>query len=148
MNEEQEFALALELSRQAERERANALLLAQEEDIDRAVKQSLIDAALRSGPSGSRPSTLDNENVPSSSSSIPRDVQPRSPKPLSRNVTALPVDVQLKQDEELARRLEAEYDSERPSPSSETNQRADPNPSEGPPLPRYPDIVDREPGTR
>jgi hypothetical protein len=139
MNEEQELALALELSAQAERERANALRLAQEQDMDRAVKQSLIDSAPRPGPSGSRPgpSTVRNENVPSSST-IPRDVHPRSQKPVSRNVTLSPVDVQLKEDEKLARFLAAKYDSERPK-SQETTQRVDPKPS-GPPLYRYADM--------
>lgn len=150
INEEQEFELALELSAQIERERANALRLAQDEDLARAVEQSLIDSAPRPGPSGPRPgaSTLDDENVASSSSKIPRDAHPRSQKPVSRNVTLLPVDVQLKEDEELARRLEAEYDSARSTPSLETNQRGDPKPSEGPPPPRYADIVGKETGAR
>ncbi|KAF8505673.1 hypothetical protein F5888DRAFT_459997 [Russula emetica] len=146
INEEQELELALKLSAQTERERANALLLAQDEDLARALEQSLVDSAPRAGPSGSRPGPLtpDNESVPSSSSTILRDAHPRSQKPVSRNVSLLPVHVQLKEDEELARRLEAEYDSERPAPSPETNQRVDPTPSETPPLPRYADIVGKE----
>jgi hypothetical protein len=150
MNEEQELALALKVSAQTERERASALRLAQDEDFARALEQSLIDSAPRPGPSGSRPGplTLDNEIVASSSSTIPRDAHPRSEKPVSRNTTLLPVDVQLKEDEELARRLEAEYDSTRPTPSQETNQRVDPRPPEGPPLPRYADVVGRETGAR
>jgi hypothetical protein len=150
INEEQELELALELSARTERERTNALLLAQDEDLARALEQSLIDSAARPGPSGSRPgpSTLDNANVVSSSSTIPRDAHPRSQKAVSRSVTLLPVDVQLKEDEELARRLEAEYDSARPTPSPETNQRAGPKPSEGPPLPRYADVVGKETGAR
>lgn len=150
INEEQELELALELSAQTERERTNALFLAQDEDLARALEQSLIDSAPRPGPSGSRPSpsTLDNANVASPSSTIPRDAHPRSQKAVSRNVTLLPVDVQLKEDEELARRLEAEYDSARPTPSPEANQRVDPRPSEGPPLPRYADIVGKETGAR
>ena len=150
INEEQELELALELSAQTERERANALLLAQDEDLARALEQSLIDSAPRPGPSGSRPgpSTLDNENVASSSSTIPRDAHPRSQKPVSRNVGRRPVDVQLKEDEELARRLEAEYDSTRRTPPPETNQRVDPRPPEVSPLPRYADIVGKETGAR
>jgi hypothetical protein len=151
MNEEQELELALELSARIERERANALRLAQDEDLARAVEQSLIDSAPRPGPSKSRPgpSTLDNESASSSSSSaVPRDAHPRSQKPVSRNVTLSRVDVQLKEDEELARKLEAEYDTARPTPSPETNQRVDPKPSESPPLPRYADIVGKETGAR
>jgi hypothetical protein len=151
MNEEQELELALELSAQIERERANALRLSQDEDLARAVEQSLIDSAPRPEPSGSRPgpSTLDDENVASSSSTIPRDTHTRSQEPVSRNVTLLSVDVQLKEDEELARRLEAEYDSARPTPSPERNQRVDPpKPSESPPLPRYADVVGKETGAR
>lgn len=156
MDEEEEFKLALELSKQTERERANALLLAQDEDLARALEQSLIDSASRPErpePSGSRPgpSTLDNENVASSSSTIPQDTHPRSEKPVSRNVTLLSVDgllkSQLKEDEDLARRLETEYDSELPTPTSETNQGVDHKPSEGPTLPRYADIVGKETGT-
>ena len=151
INEEQELALALELSKQAERERADALRRAQEEDIDQAVKRSLIDSATRPGPSGSRPgpSTLDNDNVPSSSSMIPRDTHPRSPKPVSRTVTlSAVVEEQLKKDAELARQLKAKFDSEHPTPAQETNQRVDPQPPEGPPLPSYDDIVGRATGTR
>jgi hypothetical protein len=145
--------LALRLSAQTERERANALRVAQEEDLARALEQSLIESAPRPGPSGSRPrpgpSTLDNESVASSSSTIPRDAHPRSQKSVSRNVALRPVDVQLKEDEELARRLEAEYDSGRPTPSSpQTNQRVESKPSEGLPLPRYADIVGKETGAR
>ena len=152
MNEEEELELALKLSAQAERERAK-VLLSQDEDLARALEQSeqVFNSAPRPGPSGSRPgpSTLDNGNMPSSSSMITRDAHPRNEMPVSRNVTILPVDVQLKEDEELARRLEAEYDNERPAPTPETNQRVDPNPSEGPPpLPRYADIVGRETGAR
>jgi hypothetical protein len=150
MNEEQELELALELSAQAERERANALLLAQDEDLARAVERSLIESAPRLGPSGSQPgpSTLNTENVASSSSTIPWDAHPSSQKPVSRNATLLPVDVQLREDEELARRLEAEYDSTRRTPSPETNQRVEPRPSEGPPLPQYADVVGKETGAR
>jgi hypothetical protein len=154
MNEEQMLKHVLELSEQAaeaERERAKALLLAQEEEFAQAVKQSLIGSPTRPGPLGPRPgpSTLDNENVPSSSS-IPRDAHPHSQRPGSRKVTLSPVDIQLKKDEEFARMLEAEYDSGRPMPSSppEANQRVDPKPSESPPLPRYADIVGKETGTR
>lgn len=148
MNEEEELALVLELSAKIEREREEALRRAQEEDIALATRQSLIDSARRPGPSGSRPgpSTLDNENA-SSSSTIPRDVRPRSPKPVSRKVTLRPIDVQLKEDEALARKLEAEYESERLTPSSEKNQKVDHKPSESPPLPRYDDIVGKETGT-
>ena len=151
INEEQELELALKLSAQAEEERASALRTAQDEDLARALEQSLIDSAPRPGPSGSRPgpSTLGNENVASSSSStIPRDPKPRSQKSISPKTTLSPVDVQLKEDEELARRLETEYDSTHPSPSQETNQRVDPRPPEGPPLPRYADVVGRETGAR
>lgn len=153
MNEEEEFELALELSKQTERERANALL-AQDEDFARALEQSFIDSASRPGPSGSRPgpSTFDNENVASSSSTIPQDTRSRSEKPVSRNVTLLSADgllkALLKEDENFARRLETEYDSELPTPTSETNQRVDHKPSEGPGLPRYADIVGKETGTR
>ena len=156
MNEDEELALALKLSEQDERERENALRLAQEEDLRQAMKQSLIDSAPRPGPLGPRPgpssSTLDDENVPSSSSMILRDIHPRSPKPVSRHATLLAIDAQVKEDEELARelarKLEAEFDSERSSPTSETNQRLDSKSSESPPLPRYPDIVGKETGTR
>jgi hypothetical protein len=151
MNEEQQIELALELSARVERERVDALLRAQEEDIKRALERSLIDSAPRRGSSASRPgpSTLNYENVPSSSSTIPRDAHhPRSQKPVSRNVTLSPVDVQLQKDEELARQLEAEDDIQSPTQHPETNQRVDPNPSNGPPLPPYGDIVGRETGTR
>lgn len=150
INEEQELELALKLSAQVERERADALRLAQDEDLARALEQSLIDSAPRPGPSGSRPgpSTFDNGSASSSSSAIPRDAHPHSQKPVSRNVTLSQVDVQLKEDEELARRLEAEDDSARRTPSPETNQRADPKPTESPPLPRYADVVGKETGAR
>ena len=142
MNEEQVLKLVLELSEQTERERLKALF-AQEKDIAQAVERSLIDSPPRPGPSGPRPgpSTLVNENA-SSSPTILRD-----PLPLPHTVTLLPVDIQLKEDEELARRLEAEYDSGPSTPSSETKQRVDPIPSESAPLPPYTNIVSKE-GTR
>lgn len=148
MNEEQELELVLKWSAETERARAEALLRAQDEDLARALEQSLIDSAPRPGPSVSRPrpSTLNNENMASSSSTIPRDPHPhsqKSQKPVSLNVTVSPVDLQLKEDEELARRLEAE-DSPRPMPTPETNQRVDPKPPESPSLPRYGDIVGKE----
>ncbi len=141
MNEEEEFELALALSVQTERDQ----FLALDEDLARAMEQSLNDSAPRPGPSGSRPgpSTLDSESVASSS-----PTNPRSQQPVSRNVTQSSVDVQLQEDEALARRLEAEYDGEPPTPTLGTNHRADPKPSESPPMSRYADVVVKETGTR
>ena len=148
MKEDEELELALELSVRTEREHANSLL-SHDEDLARALERSLLDPAPRPAPQKLRPARLvvDSEPMPSSSSAKPWNANPRSPNPVSRAPTLSPVDVQLKEDEALARRLEAKYDSERTTPTSETTPNVDPQPPEQPPLPRYADIVGEGAGT-
>lgn len=142
MKEEEELELALEMSVHSEREHANALL-SHDEDLARALERSLLDPAPRAVHSRLRPGRLivDSEPMTSSSSAKLLDAHPRSPNPVARVPSLSPVDVQLKEDEAFARRLEAEYGSERTTPISETIDNADPQPSESPPLPQYADIV-------
>jgi hypothetical protein len=152
MNEEEELELALELSAHTEREHANSLL-SQDEEFARALERSLLDSPpppvhgrLQSGPS-----VVDGDNVASSSSMDPWDTHSHSSKQSSHAPSPLLApslaDVQLKEDEALARRLEAQYQSERTSPTIEKNHDADPNPSRVPLLPRYADVVSKEAGT-
>lgn len=148
MKEEEELELALELSVHTEREHANSLL-SHDEDLARALERSLLDPAPRPVPQRLRPDRLivDSEPMASSSSAKPWDAHPRSQKAVSRAPTLSPVDVQLKEDEALARRLEAKYDNEHTTPTSERVRSVDPQPSEHPPLPRYADIVGEGAGT-
>jgi hypothetical protein len=149
MNEEEELKLALELSAHAEREHANSLL-SHDEELARALEESLLDTPAHPGI---RPGSLvvDSVNVASSSTSTkPRDANSHSSKTSSLAASPLlapsPVDVQLKEDEELARRLEAEYEDEPTTPTTERIH-ADPSPPVLPPLPRYTDVVGKETGT-
>jgi hypothetical protein len=145
INEEVELELALELSKHTEREHANSLL-SHDEDLARALERSLLDPAPRPLHPRLRPklSIIDSEPVIPSSSAKPWDAHSRSQKPVSHGPTLSPVDVQLKEDEAFARRLEAQYHSE---PTTPTPHNVDPKPSENPPLPRYADIVGKETGT-
>ena len=145
MKEEEELELALEISLRTEREHANSLL-SHDADLARALEQSLLEPAPRPVHLRSRPNTLivDSEPLPSSST-IPWDAHPRNQRPVSHALSLTPVDTQLKEDEALARRLEAEYDGET-TPTPGANHNVDPNPSASPPLPRYADVVGQEPG--
>jgi hypothetical protein len=142
MKEEEELELALELSVRTGREHANSLL-SHDEDLARALEQSLLDPAPRPRLRPD-PLIIDSEPVPSTSTK-PWDARPRNQRPVSHVPSISPLDAQLKEDEALARRLEAEYDGEH-TPTPEMIRNVDPNPSESAPLPRYADVVGREAG--
>lgn len=147
LNEEDELKIALELSAHSEREHANSLL-SQDEELARALEESLLDSAPRPVLSRSQPgpSYVGSESIPSSSSTRPWDAHSYSPKPISHVSPPLPlqsslIDEQLKEDEELARKLEAEYESGRTTPTSVTNHDVETKPSpEYSSLPRYAEI--------
>ncbi|KAI9512255.1 hypothetical protein F5148DRAFT_1279978 [Russula earlei] len=158
MNEEEELELALELSVHVEREHANSLL-SQDEDLARALEESLRDSPPPPAPERLQPRlVVDVANVPSASSSSTRlrdaPSQSHDPKrPTSRVPSPLPapapVDAQLKEDEALARRLEAEYENGRTTPTAERERDDDSEayPDERPgyvPLPPYADVVGEE----
>ncbi|KAI0251302.1 hypothetical protein BJV78DRAFT_478763 [Lactifluus subvellereus] len=154
MDEEQELELALELSERAEREYAESLI-SQDEAFARALEESLLD----SEPHRARPKPppsqklIDGEHVhPSLLDSW--GTHPYSPKQVSHfpsqdssaslNSSA---DTQLQEDEALARRLEAEYESERSTPTTQLNDNSDSKPLESPQLPCYSDITGKDKGT-
>lgn len=146
MKEEDELELALEISLHTEREHANSLR-SHDADLARALEQSLLEPTPRPVHPRSRSNTVivDSEPVPSSSTK-PWDAHPRNKRPVSHVLSISPVDAQLKEDEALARRLEAEFDGET-TPTPGVNHNVDPNPSEGgAPLPCYDDVVSEEPG--
>ena len=158
MNEEEELELALKLSAQAEREHTHSLL-SQDKELARVLEESLRDSPQRLEPAilQPRPLVLDVVNVPSPSSSSdrpwetthlysPTPTTSRVPSPLS---APSPVDVQLREDEELARRLEAEENERSATPTTDSDD--DKVEQELPgyaQLPRYADVVGRETGTR
>jgi hypothetical protein len=152
MNEEEELELALELSAHTEREHANSLL-SQDEEFARALERSLLDSPPPPvhGRVQPGPSVVNGDNVASSSSMDPWDTHSQISKQSSHTpsplLTPSLANAQLKEDEALARRLEAQYQSERTSPTIEKNHDADPNPSGVPLLPRYADVVSKEAGT-
>ncbi|KAI0307262.1 hypothetical protein B0F90DRAFT_543205 [Multifurca ochricompacta] len=158
MNEEEELELALKLSAHAEKEYAESLL-SQDEALARALEESLLDSVASPFPPKLQPGleTADGKRVLSSSMAKPWDVHPYSPKqhyhlPLparmdSSTSLALSDEAQFREDEALARKLEAEYESGRSTPTTQSNHVMDPNPPEYPHLPRYADIVDKDTGT-
>ena len=155
MNEEEELELALELSAHTVREHVNSLL-SQDEELARALEESLHDSPPQPVQSRSQPNRLviESENVPSSSSMKPADTYSHGSKPSSHAPSPLlapsPVDAQLREDEAFARRLEAQYKDEPTSPTTakahSAGPSADPSPSAFPSLPRYADVVGRETG--
>ncbi len=154
MNEEEELELALELSAHAEREYTDSLL-SHDEELARALEESLLDLPPRPVLPKLQPSPLiiDSDNVSLSSPVKPWDAYSFSSRSSSHAPSPLPapspVDAQLKDDEALARRLEAaEYENGRSTPTKTENiHKADPSPPEFPPLPRYADVVGKKTGT-
>jgi hypothetical protein len=152
MNEEEELKLVLELSERTVREHADSLL-SQDEELARALEESFHHIPPQPVQPRSQPNqiVMDSENVPSSSSMPPGDAHSHGSDLNSRASSPLlapsPVDAQLRDDEAFARRLEAEYESERTSPATSSTHSTDPSPSAFPQLPRYADVVGKEAGT-
>ena len=133
MNEEEELKLVLELSAHTVREHANSL---------HSQKKYIHDSPPRPVQSTSQPNqfVMDSENIPSSSFMPPVNAHshdsnpsPHTPSPL---LAPPPVNAQLQNDEAFARRLQAEYENERTSPTTAKTHGTDPSPSAFPPLPR------------
>ena len=144
VNEEEELELALKLSAQAGKVHAESLL-SQDEELARALEESLLDSAPRQQPSSRARSAT------ASSSTKQLEAHPYSPKksphfPLpvradSSTSLASLASVQLKEDEAYARKLEAGYQSGRSTPTTSSNHNVDPKQMEDLQLPRYSDIV-------
>jgi len=147
INEEEELELALKLSSHAEREYAESLL-SQDEELARALEESLLISAHPQQLKPGRTANIESNDLPTSSLTRPLETHPYSPQkpphfPLSVRVdssTSLAslADAQLKEDEAYARKLEAEYESGRSTPS---DHNAELKHLEDHRLPRYPDIV-------
>ncbi len=153
VNEEEELELALKLSTHAERNYAESLL-SQDEELARALEESLLDLA-RPPPhpklQPGRATATESDRFPTSSSTRLLGAHPYSPKqqthfPLpvradSSTSLASLARVQLKEDEAYARKLEAEYESGRSTPTTLSNHNVDFKQLEDQQLPRYADIV-------
>ena len=154
VNEEEELEIALTVSAHSEKEHAESLL-SQDEELARALEESLLDSARRpqprQQPSRSRAATMESDHLPSSSSSSrPLESHPYSPKksphlPLPARVrsstsSASLASVQLKEDEAYARKLDAEYQSIHSTPTALPNHNVELKDMDGQ-LPRYSDIV-------
>jgi hypothetical protein len=148
-NEEEELELALTLSAHAEREHAVSLL-SQDEELARVLEESLLDLTRsphpKQPPSLGRAATTEIDRLPTSSSTRPLEARPYSTKqsphfPLPVRVdssTSSLTNVQLKEDEAYARKLEAEYQSGRSTQTTPSNHNVE---MEDLQLPRYSDIV-------
>jgi hypothetical protein len=152
MSEEEEIALAIELSERAEREYAESLI-SQDEALARVLEESLLDSETRPGHPALQ-LTDDGEHVhPSSKGSwaehpySPRQASP-PPIPVRRDSTTPlvpPADAQLQADDSPSGRSEAEYERGRTTPTRRPNNNADSRLSDI--LPRYADIVGTGNGT-
>lgn len=152
VNEEEELELALKLSAHADREYTESLL-SQDEELARALEESLLDLArpLHPKPQFGRATTSESDRLPTSSLTRPSEVHPYSPKqppyfPLpvradSSTSLASLAGVHLKDDEAYARKLEAEYESGCSTPTTHSNHNVDLQQTEDLHLPRYADIV-------
>ncbi|KAI9466915.1 hypothetical protein BJY52DRAFT_28669 [Lactarius psammicola] len=151
VNEDEELELALKLSAHEERDYTESLL-SQDEELARALEESLLYLARPLHPKPSTRATVtESDRLPTSSSTRPLETHPYSPKqhphfPLpvradSSTSLASLAHVQLKEDEAYARKLEAEYESGRSTPTTLSNHNVDLKLTEDRQLPRYADIV-------
>lgn len=147
VNEDEELELALKLSARAERDYAESLL-SQDEELARALEESLLDFARPPllKPQPNRATTTESDRLPTSSSTRPLGTHPYSPKQTpvrvdSSTSLASLAGVQLKEDEAYARKLEAEYESGRSTPTTLSSHNMDLKQIEDRELPRYADII-------
>lgn len=150
-SEEEELELALKLSAHEEREYTESLL-SQDEELARALEESLLDTSRPqyAGQQSSRATTSESSRLPRSSSTTAHPYSPKQSPPFplpgpgradsSTSLTSL-ASGQLKEDEAYARKLAAEigYDSGRSTPTTLSNHNVDS--MESYPLPSYSDIV-------
>ncbi|KAH9049145.1 hypothetical protein EDB84DRAFT_1180631 [Lactarius hengduanensis] len=147
VNEDEELELALKLSARAERDYAESLI-SQDEELARALEESLLEFARPPllKPQPNRATTTESDPLPTSSSTRPLGTHPYSPKQTpvrvdSSTSLASLSGVQLKEDEAYARKLEAEYESGRSTPTTLSSHNMDLKQMEDRDLPRYADIV-------
>lgn len=147
-NEEEELELALKLSAREERE-YTVSLLSQDEELARALEESLLDTSCPqyAGQQSSR-TAAESSRLPRSSSTTAHPYSPKQPPPFplpgradSSTSLASLASGQLQEDEAYARKLAAEtgYYSGRSTPTTLSNHNVDS--MESYPLPSYSDIV-------
>jgi hypothetical protein len=148
-SEEEELELALKLSAHEGREYTESLL-SQDEELARALEESLLDTSRpqHGRQQSSRATTTESSRLPRSSSAIAHPYSPKQPPPFplpgrgdSSTSLASLASAQLKDDEAYARKLAAEagYDSGPSTPTTLSNHNVDSMESYS--LPSYSDIV-------